>query len=404
MMQPGHGMAPPNIGQQPPQQYQQTPPQPYVMMPPQAPQALWAQSAQPPQQPASADEVRTLWIGDLQYWMDESYLYTCFGNTGEVTSVKVIRNKQTSQSEGYGFIEFNTRATAEKVLQTYQGTIMPNGGQSYRLNWATFSAGERSSRQDDGPDHTIFVGDLAADVTDYLLQETFRARYNSVKGAKVVIDRLTGRSKGYGFVRFADEGEQMRAMTEMQGVLCSTRPMRIGPATNKNPAATTQPKASYSNTPGGQSENDPNNTTIFVGNLDPNVNDDHLRQVFSQYGELVHVKIPSGKRCGFVQFSDRSCAEEAIRVLNGTLLGGQNVRLSWGRTPSNKQTQQDPNQWNAAAAGGGGGGYYGYPQGGYENYGYAAPPAGQDPNVYGSYPGYAGYQHPQQQQQQMGYN
>jgi RNA recognition motif-containing protein len=156
--------------------------------------------------------------------------------------VKVIRNKQTSQSEGYGFIEFNTRATAEKVLQTYQGTIMPNGGQSYRLNWATFSAGERSSRQDDGPDHTIFVGDLAADVTDYLLQETFRARYNSVKGAKVVIDRLTGRSKGYGFVRFADEGEQMRAMTEMQGVLCSTRPMRIKLATNKKPAATTQPK------------------------------------------------------------------------------------------------------------------------------------------------------------------
>ena len=44
---------------------------------------------------------------------------------------------------------------------------------------------------------------------------------------------------------------------------------------------------------------------IFVGNLDPNVTDDHLRRVFGQYGELVHVKIPAGKRCGFVQFADR---------------------------------------------------------------------------------------------------
>lgn len=44
---------------------------------------------------------------------------------------------------------------------------------------------------------------------------------------------------------------------------------------------------------------------IFVGNLDPNVTDDHLRQVFGQYGDLVHVKIPQGKRCGFVQFADR---------------------------------------------------------------------------------------------------
>lgn len=189
--------------------------------------------------------VRKIWV--LKFWFCSLFiiLLVKFGFSDfvlQLTSVKVIRNKQTSQSEGYGFIEFNTRATAERVLLTYNGTIMPNGGQNYRLNWATFSAGERSSRQDDGPDHTIFVGDLAADVTDYLLQETFRARYNSVKGAKVVIDRLTGRSKGYGFVRFADEGEQMRAMTEMQGVLCSTRPMRIGPATNKNPAATTQPK------------------------------------------------------------------------------------------------------------------------------------------------------------------
>lgn len=89
--------------------------------------------------------------------------------------------------------------------------------------------------------------------------------------------------------------------------------------------------ASYQNSQGSQNESDPNNTTvgtlfiscmeitflttylwfdefqlqIFVGNLDPNVTDDHLRQVFSQYGQLAHVKIPSGKRCGFVQFVDR---------------------------------------------------------------------------------------------------
>ena len=56
----------------------------------------------------------------------------------------------------------------------------------------------------------------------------------------------------------------------------------------------------------------------------------------------------------------------------------------------NIQTQADPNQWNGAA------GYYGYAQG-YENYGYA-PATTQDPNMYGSYPGYPNYQ-PQQQQQ-----
>ena len=44
---------------------------------------------------------------------------------------------------------------------------------------------------------------------------------------------------------------------------------------------------------------------IFVGSLDDNVSDEYLRQVFGQFGELVHVKKLTGKRCGFVQFADR---------------------------------------------------------------------------------------------------
>lgn len=44
---------------------------------------------------------------------------------------------------------------------------------------------------------------------------------------------------------------------------------------------------------------------VFVGGLDPTVTDEHLKNVFSQYGEIVHVKIPAGKRCGFVQFSEK---------------------------------------------------------------------------------------------------
>lgn len=317
--------------------------------------------------------------------MDENYIFGCFAQTGEVLTVKIIRNKQTQQSECYGFIEFASRATAQQVLQTYNGQVMPNSEQVFRMNWASLGSGER--RGDDDSDYTIFVGDLASDVTDYLLQETFKTRYPSVRGAKIVTDRATGRSKGYGFVKFGDLNEQTRAMTEMNGMFCSSRPMRIGPAANKNNAGIQQQtpsKAPYqSQQQGSDSENDPNNTTIFVGGLDSSVTDDILRQVFSTYGELVHVKIPLGKRCGFVQFANRGNAEEALQMLNGTPLGGQNIRLSWGRSPLNKQTQQEQNQWN--------GNYYGYSQG-YNAYGYAPPQ--QDPNMYAyaSYPGYANYQ------------
>lgn len=160
----------------------------------------------------------------------------------QISSIKIIRNKQTGLSEGYGFVEFFAHATAEKALQNYSGMCMPDTEQAFRLNWATFSTGDK--RSDNDPDLSIFVGDLAADVTDTLLYDTFSSKFPSVKAAKVVIDANTGRSKGYGFVRFGDDNERSQAMTEMNGVHCSSRPMRIGAATPRKSSGYQQQRAS----------------------------------------------------------------------------------------------------------------------------------------------------------------
>lgn len=122
---------------------------------------------------------------------------------------------------------------------------MPNTEQPFRLNWASFSMGDK--RANNGSDLSIFVGDLASDVTDSLLHETFSSKYPSVKAAKVVIDVNTGRSKGYGFVRFGDENERSQAMTEMNGVYCSSRPMRIGVATPRKSSGYQQHYSSQGN-------------------------------------------------------------------------------------------------------------------------------------------------------------
>ena len=91
----------------------------------------------------------------------------------QVISIKIIQNKITCQPEGYGFVEFVSHAAAERILQSYNGTQMPGTEQTFRLNQASFGIGERCP--DAGPEYSIFVGDLAPDVTNYLLQETFYA-------------------------------------------------------------------------------------------------------------------------------------------------------------------------------------------------------------------------------------
>ena len=71
----------------PPSQVQPPPPQMWAATPQQQPPSTGGMQA--PQLAAGLDEVRTLWIGDLQYWMDENYLASCFAASGEVSQFEL---------------------------------------------------------------------------------------------------------------------------------------------------------------------------------------------------------------------------------------------------------------------------------------------------------------------------
>lgn len=65
-------------------------------------------------------------------------------------------------------------------------------------------------------DFRIFCGDLGNDVTDELLTRTFN-KYPSFIRARVVRDKRTNKSKGYGFISFKDPADFTKAMKEMNG-------------------------------------------------------------------------------------------------------------------------------------------------------------------------------------------
>ncbi|XP_042318751.1 putative uncharacterized protein C6orf52 homolog isoform X3 [Sceloporus undulatus] len=65
------------------------------------------------------------------------------------------------------------------------------------------------------PEFSIFVGELTPEVDDFLLYDYFFKRYPSCIDCKVATD-LLGYSRGYGFVRFSDEGDMMRALQDCQ--------------------------------------------------------------------------------------------------------------------------------------------------------------------------------------------
>ncbi|XP_021231369.1 tRNA selenocysteine 1-associated protein 1 isoform X2 [Numida meleagris] len=163
--------------------------------------------------------------------MDENFVSRAFATMGElVLSVKIIRNRLTGIPAGYCFVEFADLATAEKCLHKINGKPLPGAAPAkrFKLNYATYG-----KQPDNSPEYSLFVGDLTADVDDGMLYEFFVKVYPSCRGGKVVLDQA-GVSKGYGFVKFTDELEQKRALTECQGAVgLGSKPVRLSVAIPK---------------------------------------------------------------------------------------------------------------------------------------------------------------------------
>jgi RNA recognition motif-containing protein len=80
----------------------------------------------------------------------------------------------------------------------------------------------------------IYVGNLSYDVTEDGLQNLF-AEYGQVTSVKIITDRDTGRSKGFGFVEMADDGEGQTAIEKLNEVDFGGRALTVNQARPKAP-------------------------------------------------------------------------------------------------------------------------------------------------------------------------
>lgn len=82
--------------------------------------------------------------------------------------------------------------------------------------------------------YKLFVGGLPFATTSDELEQIF-AEYGTVASAKVITDRDTGRSKGFGFVEFENDDEGKKAESEMNGKEIGGRTVTVNEARPKQP-------------------------------------------------------------------------------------------------------------------------------------------------------------------------
>lgn len=78
----------------------------------------------------------------------------------------------------------------------------------------------------DANDYRLFCGDLGNDVSDDVLIRAFN-KYPSFLKAKVVREKKTNKSRGFGFVSFKDPQDFIRAMKDMNGKYVGSRPIKL---------------------------------------------------------------------------------------------------------------------------------------------------------------------------------
>lgn len=151
---------------------------------------------------------------------------------------------------------------------------------------------------------TVFVGGLDEKVTDEVVWELM-VQAGAVKHVYIPRDRITGQAQGYGFCEFRTEEDAQYAVKIMNMVKLFGKAIKVQPSSEHK-------------------RNLDVGANIFIGNLDPDVDENLLYETFSAFGAIIetpHVMrdpdTGNSKGFGFVKYNSFEASDAAIEAMNG---------------------------------------------------------------------------------------
>ncbi|TKA51369.1 hypothetical protein B0A53_05300 [Rhodotorula sp. CCFEE 5036] len=201
---------------------------------------------------------------------------------------------------------------------------------------------------------SVFVSQLAARVTDRELGIFFEKLAGKVRDARVIVDRITRRSKGVGYVEFVDLETVQKALT-LSGTKLLGIPIQVQYTEAEKNRQARDGSSSGSGSGGLMTGG------LYVGSLNFALTSDDLREVFQPFGELETVELHrdpvTGKSKGycFVKFKRHEDAMTAIEKMNNFQLAGREIKVGLVADRSATFNKHLSGQQGGGGAGAGGG-------------------------------------------------
>lgn len=165
-----------------------------------------------------------LWVGNLPLSIDSAGLRALFESFGVVTLADVKTDNGVSR--GFGFVHFAEESMARAAAESMSGRVIEGRAINVRRKADDGSGGGprrgvgsgQNPRPDDNfpPECKIYIGHIPFQVDEFILRREFE-RFGAVVSSKLIVDRETGRPKGYGFVTMADPAAAAAAIAAMNG-------------------------------------------------------------------------------------------------------------------------------------------------------------------------------------------
>lgn len=227
-----------------------------------------------------------VFIKNLDTAIDNKALHDTFAAFGNILSCKVAQD-ETGASKGYGFVHYETDEAASQAIKHVNGML---------LNEKKVFVGHHIPKKDRQSKFeemkanftNIYVKNIPVEVTDEEFRELFE-KYGEVTSASLAREQETGKSRGFGFVNFINHEHAAKAVDELNGKDFKGQDLYVGRAQKKHEreeelrksyeAARIEKASKYQG------------VNLYVKNLDDEVDDDKLRELFAPFGSITSAKV-----------------------------------------------------------------------------------------------------------------
>jgi splicing factor 3B subunit 4 len=177
--------------------------------------------------------------------------------------------------------------------------------------------------QERNQEATVYVGDLDQKVQESVLWELM-LQAGPVVNVYIPKDKITGQHSGYGFVEFKSEEDADYAIKIMNMVKLYGKPIKVNKASQDKKTLDV-------------------GANLFIGNLDPDVDEKLLYDTFSAFGIIIstpkimrEAENSMSKGYGFVSFDSFEASDAAIAAMNGQYLCGRPITVSYALKKDSK--------------------------------------------------------------------